>query len=309
MGLRIITNVNSLQAQRTLGLTTNRLNEATQHISSGFRINKAADDAAGLAISEKLKSEVRSLGQARRNAQDAVSLVQTAEGGLNEITNILARLKELSIQAASDTIGPVERGYLEREFTALTDEIDRIALSSDYNGTRLLTGTAEVAPSLVANSNESPLEFQIGANYNRDVDGLTVENPVDIIRLDLSRINALTEGEGSLLLRGDGDDIEAIRVDTKQGAQVAIARLDEALGQVQSYRATLGAVQNRLGSTSTNLSIRIENLSAANSRIRDADFAHEVAEMTKERILQQAGISVLASANQLPELALRLLQQ
>lgn len=308
MGLRIITNVNSIKGQRTLGLVTKALNEAMEHISSGYRINKAADDAAGLAISEKLKAQVRGMAQARRNAYDGVSLVQTAEGGLNEISNILIRLRELSVQAASDTIGPSERSFLQKEFTSLRDEVDRIALSADYNGTRLLTGETELPPSLAEQSNKSPLEFQIGASYMESVDGMHVGNPVNIIRLDLRDLNAMTGGEGSLNLRSLESEEEDVRIDTKHSAQKALSRLDEALTQVASYRAKLGAIQNRLGSTTNNLSIAIENLSEARSRIRDADYAAETAEVTKQRILQQSGIAVLAQANQQPELALRLLQ-
>lgn len=306
MGLRIQTNIQSINAQRQLGLSTQRLNSHMEKLSSGYRINKAADDAAGLAISESLRTEVRGLQQARRNAQDGVSLVQTAEGSLNEITNILSRLRELSVQAASDTIGVVERGYLQKEFSSLKNEIDRIANSADFNGTKLLVGQSQLPEELQRNGNIPPLEIQVGADWNPLTDGPENPNPTNIIRIDLQEMNALTEGPNSLNI-GSADSAEGTRIDTKELAQLSMERLDDALEKVNSYRATLGAVQNRLQSSVNNLGIRIENLDSAKSRIKDADFAEETSGMTQQQILQQAGVAVLSQSNQLPQLALKLL--
>ena len=306
MGLRIQTNVQSINAQRQLGISTQRLNSHMEKLSSGFRINKAADDAAGLAISEGLKSEIRGLQQARRNAQDGISLVQTAEGGLNEITNIISRLRELSVQSASDTIGPTERGFLQKEFSALKNEIDRIANSADFNGTKLLVGQSQVPEELMRNGNIPPLEIQVGPDWNYLTDGPEVGNPTNVIRIDLQDMNALTEGPNSLDL-GTPESSDGTRIDTKEMAQLSIERLDNAIEKVNSYRATLGAVQNRLQSSVSNLGIRIENLDSAKSRIKDADFAEESAGMTQQQILQQAGVAVLSQSNQLPQLALKLL--
>jgi flagellin len=306
MGLRIQTNVQSINAQRQLGLSTARLNSHQEKLSSGFRINKAADDAAGLAISENLRSEVRGMQQARRNAQDGISLVQTAEGGLNEITNILTRLRELTVQAASDTIGPTERGFLQKEFSALKDEVDRIATSADFNGTKLLVGRTQLPDDMQSKANPPPLEIQVGTDWHPLLDGREQQNPTNIIRIDLQDMNALTDGPNSLEI-GNSLNSEGTRIDTKELAQLSMDKLDQALEKVNSYRASLGAVQNRLQSTVNNLGIRIENLDAAKSRIKDADFAEETAGMTQQQILQQAGVSVLAQSNQLPQLALKLL--
>ncbi|MEY4630706.1 MAG: hypothetical protein RIQ81_826 [Pseudomonadota bacterium] len=307
MGLRIRTNVQSLVAQRHFGHATKGVAAQTEKLSSGFRINKGADDAAGFAIAEGLKGDIRSLAQARRNANDAVSLVEVAEGGLDEINNIMIRLRELSVQAASDTLGARERGYLNEEYMALKDEIDRIALSTEFNGTRLLTGEKEVPPELLAEHNFSPLEIQVGKDYFNVSDSLENPNPINIIRMNLGAFNASTDGEGSLGL-GSAQNSEGTRVDNKASAQNALVVIDNAMNKVASYRGTLGAVQNRFQSTDRNLGIQIEALSAARSRIKDADFAAESAELAQQNILQQAGVSVLSQANQLPNIALKLLQ-
>jgi flagellin len=278
-----------------------------ERLSSGYRINKAADDAAGLAISESLRADVRSLGQARRNANDAVSLVQVAEGGINEIQNVMIRLRELSIQAASDTIGVRERQYLNKEYMALKDEVDRIAVSTEFNGTRLLTGTKELPAELLEDHNFSPLEVQVGKDYLGQVDSLESAAPINVLRMNLGNMNATTDGEGSLGI-GSSANSEGTNVETKQSAQMAINRIDTAMQNLGSYRANLGAVQNRLLSTDNNLAIQIENLSMARSRIKDVDFASESAQYTQNSILQQGGASVLAQANQLPQVALKLLQ-
>lgn len=276
MGLRINTNVPSLSAQRSLGINTRNLNDNLRKLSSGERITKAGDDAAGLAISENLKAQIRGMRQAKRNAGDAVSLLQTAEGGMNEISNIIIRLRELSVQAASDTVGVTERGFSDIEFQSLKEEIDRISKSTEFNGIKLLDGTG------------GKLEFQVG----------TKNDPV------LDRLHY--DGSGAdASLKSLGLDVDG--VSTKEGAQNALKKLDDALVQINGVRANFGALQNRLQSTQNNLEISDENLSAANSRIRDVDVASETADMTKNNILLQAGISVLSQANQSPNTALKLL--
>ena len=307
MGLRVRTNIQSINALRHLGLSNQRVTQTMERLSSGRRINKAADDAAGLAIATGLEADIRSLGQARRNSQDAVSMLQVAEGSLEEITNIVTRLKEVSIQAASDTIGQKERSYLNTEFMAMKDEIDRIALATDFNGTRLLIGEQEISPELLDNHNRSPLEMQISKDYLLPSDSLDNPNPVNIIRIDFNQMNAATEGPNSLNL-GNSRNEAGTRIDSKQSAQVTINRIDGALDRISTYRSTIGAAQNRLVSTERNLGVSIENLAAAKSRILDADFAFETADFTQGNILLQAGSSVLSQANQLPNVALKLLQ-
>jgi flagellin len=277
MALRINTNIPSLSAQRNLANTKRNLNSNLRKLSSGERITRAADDAAGLAISEKLKSQIRSIRQAKRNADDGISLIQTAEGGLSEVSNIVIRLRELAVQAASDTVGPTERGFSDIEFQSLKDEIQRISKSSEFNGRKLLDGTSGV------------VEIQIGPN----------NDPInDRLRYDAGKVLSTLDALG----------ITAETVSSKQGAQFALSKLDDALVHVNGSRANLGALQNRLQSVITNLGVTEENFSEANSRIRDVDVASETAEMTKNNILNQAGISVLAQANQAPNHALSLLQ-
>lgn len=307
MGLRIRTNVASLNAQRRLGQSSDALGSSSQKLASGERINKSADDAAGLAISENLRADIRGLNQARRNANDGVSLVQTAEGGLMEGSNILTRLRELAVQSASDTIGNKEREFIDREYVALKDEIDRIANSTEFNGTRLLTGKLPLSDELGA-SNPFPLEIQVGKDYFKEADKLSQNNennPINIIRIDLQGINAFTSGEGSLEI---GSREEGTRVHTKQDAQSSISVLDQAITRVNDFRSYLGAIQNRFSSTINNIGVQVENMETARSRIRDTDFASETAVYTQAKIMQQAGSSVLAQANQQPSIALGLLQ-
>jgi flagellin len=308
MGLRIRTNVASLNAQRRLGQSTDALQNSMNKLSSGERINKSADDAAGLAISENLRADVRSLNQAKRNALDGVSMVQTAEGGLVETTNMLVRLRELSVQAASDTVGNTEREFLNQEYLALKDEIDRIASVTEFNGTRLLTGNVDLPEDLQTGENAFPLEIQVSKDYYVGADAIDEANPVNIIRVNLENINAFTTGENSLMLNEsiNGDTIEGIN--TKGQAQLSIGRLDDAITRINEYRSYLGAIQNRLGSTINNLGVSVENLDTARSRIRDTDFAEETATYTKMSILQQAGTATLSQANAQPQIALTLLQ-
>lgn len=276
MGLRINTNVASISAQRALGMTKMNVDSNLRKLSSGERITRAADDAAGLAISEKLKSHIRGLRQAKRNSDDGVSLIQTAEGGLNEISNIIIRLRELSIQAASDTVGDTERGFSNIEFQNLLEEIQRISKGAEYNGRKLLDGTGGM------------VDIQVGIH----------NDPTnDRINFDSSSTDSTLE---SLGLNGEG-------IASKEGAQLSLSKLDEALLRINGTRANLGALQNRLQSASNTIAITEENFSAANSRIRDVDVASETADMTKNNILSQAGVSVLAQANQAPNFALKLL--
>ncbi|MBM3381177.1 MAG: flagellin FliC [Betaproteobacteria bacterium] len=305
MGLRIASNVQALTAQRNLNATTEANNASMEKLASGFRINKAADDSAGLAISEKLKADIRGLNMARRNASDGVSLIQTAEGGLNEVGNILGRLRELAVQSSSDTIGDTERGFLNKEFSQLKNEITRIAKSTEYNGTLLIGGElGGVDENLAARSNGYPLEIQIGKNYFASVDSKDQAAPVNVLRIDLQDINS-TVGENGLNLGEAPED--GAQVANKESAQSSIGLIDNAITKISGYRSTLGALQNRLNSAMSNLSVQSENANAANSRIRDTDFADESAKLTQTNILKQSGVAVLSQANQTPQLALRLL--
>jgi flagellin len=277
MGLRIATNVTALNAQRQMTATRAGLDRSLERLASGSRINHAGDDAAGLAISENLRAQIRGLRQAKRNASDGVSLIQVSEGGLNEISNMLVRLRELSIQAASDTIGDTERQFVDREFQSMKQEIDRIANVTSFNGNPLLNGKSGI------------FEIQVGTHNNPILDRVVYNGERSDASLD------------ALKLGGES-------VATKQGAQLSLAVIDDALIRVNSIRADLGAMQNRLQSTINSLAINDENLSAANSRIRDTDIAEEVSEMTKNNILMQAGISVLGQANNTNQAAVKLLQ-
>ncbi|MDA9951322.1 flagellin [Oligoflexaceae bacterium] len=304
MGLRIRTNIAAINAQRRLRISTGDLQSSMAKLASGKRINKAADDAAGLAVSENLRGDVRSLNQAKRNAQDGVSLVQTAEGGLTETSNMLTRLRELAVQAASDTIGPEERGFLDKEYVQLKEEIDRITNSTEFNGTKLLVGDNYQHDELQNPEDTYPLEIQVAHNYLPDADALDSDHPVNVIRIDLSNINAYTEGDGSLEL-GRAD--EGTRVSDKRSAQTSINTIDKAISRVNDYRSYLGAIQNRLEITTRNIGVQSENIEEARSRIVDTDFAEETANMAQQSILQQAGISVQAQANSQPQVALSLL--
>lgn len=293
MGLRIKTNVSSLVAQRNLGISTGEQSESMAKLSSGYRINKSADDAAGLAISETLKGKIRSLQQAQRNAGDGVSFMQIAEGSMNEISNILIRMRELSTQAASDTIGNVERAYTNREYTQLVDEIDRITNTTEFNGVKLLQGPD-------ANGGMQALTIHVGSGDGLTPNTDTIEFPIDNLKLSSEALGLSNQEEiGPTQPGGDFD---------RATAAAKLTTIDSALQTVASTRATLGAKQSRLGSTINNLGIQIENMASANSRIRDVDFAGETAKFTQTRILAQAGASVLAQANQMPDIVMSLLR-
>lgn len=276
MGLRINTNTQSLRAQTSLAQVEAKKADTLAKLSSGSRINKAGDDAAGLAISEKLKANIRGSQQATRNAGDGISLIQTAEGGLNEVSNVLIRLRELSVQAASDTVGDTERKFADLEFQHLSQEVERIASSTQFNGKQLLTGQGET------------MEFQVGIMNDAKNDRLSYK-PQDS--------SARVEDLG----------IAGLGVQTKVDAQENLEKIDNAINAVNGNRASLGALQNRLQSTISNLETRTENLAAANSRIRDADIAAESAEMAKSNILSAASTSVLSQANNSGSAALKLI--
>lgn len=276
MGLRIATNIQSFSAQRNLGQVKAQQDRSLERLSSGNRIVRAGDDAAGLAISEKLKAEIRGTQQATRNAGDGISLIQTAEGGLNEVSNILIRLRELSVQSASDTVGDTERKFSDLEFQQMVKEIDRIATSTKFNGKDLLSGGG------------TDVDFQIGSMNDAVNDRLTYK-PQDSDA------------------KADSLGISSLSVMTKGAAQENLNTIDESINKVNSYRAGLGALQNRLSSTINNLEVKTENLASANSRIRDTDIASETAHLTKSNILSQAGVTVLAQANNSGQQAIRLI--
>lgn len=276
MSFKINTNVASLQGQRALGKAAQETADSQSKLSSGLRITKAADDAAGLAISEKMKAEIRSSRQASRNANDGISLVQTAEGGLNETSSLLTRMKELAMQAANDTLTDADRSLVEGEYQMMRQELDRISKSTEFNGRKLLNGSGEA------------LEFQVGLkgqSMNR------VAYDPSSIRSDS---NSLGISEGS--------------VGSKESARNILGSIDSAFEKISSHRAVLGSIQNRLQTSSNNLGFYTENMSASNSRIRDVDYALESANLAKGQILSDASTAVLSQANSDPKAALRLLE-
>jgi len=280
MGFSIRSNVASLNAMRSLNSTQLSLNTSLERLSSGYRINKSGDDAAGLAISENFRAQIRSLDQAKRNANDGVSMLQTAEGALNEISSILTRMRELGVQAASDTLITRDRSFLNSEFGALKSEIDRISEVTEFNGMSLLDGTYS----------GTSIDFQIGIDDGTDH------------RLAITVANA-----GSEMIGSGSTNINAAYVNSKTNAQTALGVIDDAINDVAENRASIGAFQNRLGHTIVNLANSSENITAANSRIRDVDVASESAQLTRTQILMQAGVAVLAQANSAPQLALNLI--
>lgn len=275
MGLRINSNIASLTAQRALQSVTDRLSGNYRRLATGLRIATAADDAAGLAISERLRAQVRSINQAKRNAQDGTSLVQTAEGALSEVSNILTRLRELAVQSANGTVSGDDRKTLDEEFRTLVDEVNRIGRSTEFNGIRLLDGSS------------SSVTFQVGAGTSPGIDTMSV---------NLSAI--LATGLG----------LDTLGLTNASAANIAMDAIDTAINSVSGARGRFGAMQNRLDYTISNLANRAENLSAAESRIRDVDIASETAQLARNQILQQAAVAMLAQANSQPQLALRLIQ-
>lgn len=280
MTISVLTNVASLNAQRNLSNTQNALSASVGRLSSGMRINTASDDAAGLGISENLKSNIRSMAQAQRNANDGISMSQVAEGSMNDMQGIVSRMRELSIQSSNSTLGDNERGYIQTEFTQLSQEINRISSVTDFNGQKLLDGSASTG-----------LTFQIGIQNTAN----------DRLAMSITKLTTSTLGSTSL-------HIASASLSTAAKSQAAIGAFDRAIQQLSSVRAKVGATQNRMTVTVSNLAVTQENLTAANSRIRDVDVASESANLTKSQILSQAGLAVLAQANQLPQSALSLLR-
>ncbi len=275
MGLRVNTNVASINAQRNLQNTTNRLGRSLERLSSGLRITRASDDAAGLAISEKFRAEIRSLQQAQRNANDGISLLQVAEAALNETSSILIRLRELAIQSANGTLGSAERQALNGEFRDLINEINRIAEVTEFNGINIL------------NSAGVSITFQVGTeNTSND-------------RITVSGANARASSFGL---------DTSVNILTQSAARGVLGTLDSAVQTVASLRARFGTAQNRLEATIRSIAVAVENTSAAESRIRDVDVASETAELTRNQVLQQAGVAVLSQANLSTQIALQLLQ-
>jgi len=273
--LSLRTNVSALSAQRNLGASQNALDSSLSKLSSGYRITRASDDAAGLGVSTNLMAQIRSYDQATRNANDGLSVVQTAEGALNETANILTRMRELAMQSASDGIGATERAYIQEETDALIAELDRIDAVTEFNGTTLFGAAAA-------------LTFQVGIRETAD----------DFITLDTTAMEV-----DATSLAVDGVDLS---VDAAT-SRAALADIDAAIDSVSNFRSELGAVANRLTSVVNTIQIAQESVSAANSRIRDVDFASETSKMSASQVLLQAGVSVLAQANQAPQVALKLL--
>jgi flagellin len=276
MGLRVNSNIASINAQRSLSQMTERLQGNFRRLSTGLRISTAADDAAGLAISERFRAQIRSTNQAIRNAQDGISLTQSGEGALNEVSNILIRLRELAIQASNGTVSSTDRDTLQQEFSDLVNEIDRIAKSTTFNGVNLLDGTG------------SSITFQVGTGVAAGVD------TIQLITMDTL---SSTLGLATLDIGPSGVP------------SVAVDMVDQAVTAVSRVRGQFGAVQNRLTATIANLQIQVENTSSAESRIRDVDIAEETAALTRNTILQQSAIAILAQANTQPQVALQLLQR
>jgi len=285
MAIRIFNNIASLNAQRILGKNNDRLAQSVERISSGIRINRGSDDAAGLAISEALRSDIRALRQAVRNSNDGISLINVTEGALNEQSGILIRLRELASQAATGTVGSTERQTIQLEFNALRLEIDRIAATTEFNGQKLVDGS--LASGVVA---ANQILVQVGINSNSE-----------------SRIN-LNESIGLDAITSSSLSLDTLSLTNAGGALTALDSMNTAIAQITSGRGKVGAVQNRLVRTISNLSITIENLQAAESQIRDADIAEEVALLTRNQILVQASTAMVGQANLIPQSVLQLLQ-
>ncbi|MFK7873119.1 MAG: flagellin [Oligoflexales bacterium] len=293
MGMRIRTNVESMRAQRHLSNNNQAMGNSLEKLSSGYRINKSADDAAGLAVSENMRGKIRGLSQAKRNAMDANSMLQVAEGAMNEMTNIFVRMRELTVQAATDTLGDRDRSFLNKEYTQLASEIDRIAQTTEFNENKFF----------VSDDDRTHYTIQVGTN------GTPVDANMDTLSIDLSGLKFTTEdlgiGKGAEI-GPDIDDLSSAPARDEIADKLGV--LDKALGRIASERSTLGALQSRLGSTVNNLSISIENLGTARSRIKDVDFAKETAELASNRMMTQSSLSVLSQANTIPDMALNLLR-
>ena len=276
MGMRISTNVAAINAQRSMTSNSREMQKSMAQLSTGSRITKAGDDAAGLAISENLKAQIRSYGQASRNAGDGISMMQTAEQGMGEVSNIITRLRELGVQAASDTIGDQERSFIEKEVDAMKSEVQRIAESTSFGSRKLLDGQGGI------------YDIHVGTSANASTDWIAYDAAVADVTIDHL-------------------GIADISFSSKDGARAGLAALDASQSKVNGSRATLGALQNRLTSSSDVIATMVENMSSANSRIRDTDVAASSSELARNNILLQGTTAVLAQANQLPQLALKLI--
>ena len=276
MGLRIYNNVEAANAHRVLNNTNNALSKSMERLSSGLRINRAADDAAGLAVSEVMRSQIRGMGVAQRNAQDGVSMVQVADGALGNVGDMLQRVRDLAVQASNGTLTDSQRGNLDAEVQQILTEINKTGTDTEFNGIKILSGAVATDPTAVT--------LQVGANGGQN------------IAFTIGTVSA-----AALTLTG-------LAVNTAAGASAAIASIDDAIGAVTTSRANLGAVQNRLEQTINRLGLTSENLQAAESRIRDADMASEMISFTKNQILQQSGMAMLSQANAAPQSVLSLLR-
>ena len=294
MASTINTNIPSLNAQRNLSASAGSLTTSMQRLSSGLRVNSAKDDAAGLAIAERMHAQVRGMNVAIRNANDGISLAQTAEGALGKIGENLQRMRELAVQAANDTNGSTDRASLDNEFKELAAENARVILNTKFNGKQLLTGTTAIATVVTTSASSTAFAFQIGAN-------ITSDNQVSILTSNLGQLMGATT-QGSTATLGSGATASA------STARAAMSSLDIALDAVNSQRSKFGAAQNRFDAIIANLQVSSENQAAARGRIMDADFAVESANLARAQILQQAGTAMLAQANQMPQSVLKLLQ-
>ena len=292
MGMRIRTNVSSLVAQRFMERNNNDMQASMERLSSGYRINKSSDDAAGLAISENLRGQVRGLNVAKRNANDAVSLVQVAEGSMNEMSNILIRMRELTIQSATDTLGEQERSFLNKEYVSLVDEMDRIAKSTEFNGRKIFDLENDLSEYVIQVGTK-------GSEPSANVDTITVD--LQGLKFNSETIGFKKESEIGAKNAGDTGP-------SREDISAKLGTIDTALNRLATERASLGATQNRLNSALSNLGISIEAQETARSRIKDVDFAAETASLTQARIMTQSNAAVLAQANQSPEMALGLLR-
>ncbi|WP_280768355.1 flagellin Hag [Salipaludibacillus daqingensis] len=292
--MKINNNIQALNAYRNLNQNQNATSKNLEKLSSGLRINRAADDAAGLAISEKMRSQIRGLKQAERNAMDGISLIQTAEGALTEVHSMLQRMRELSVQAANDTNTQEDREQIQKEINELIEEVDSIADKTEFNTRSLLAGAENEDED--AESNPLNLIFQIGANANQSVN------------IEIPKMSSEELGIEGYNFEGENDGENVINVTNQVGAESAIESFDSAIETVSNARSQLGALQNRMEHTINNLQVTHENLTSAESRIRDADMALEMTEFTRNNILNQSATAMLAQANQLPQGVLQLLQ-
>ncbi|MES2744065.1 MAG: flagellin [Bdellovibrionota bacterium] len=304
MGIRVKTNVESLIAQNALGKSRAEVGSSIERLSSGQRINRSSDDAAGLAVSEQIRARLSSMDVAKRNANDGISYIQVAEGSLNEVTNVMMRMRELGSQAASDTIGSKERGYLDKEFQQLAQEVGRIVKTTEFNGRKVLQTDGNTA-----------MQIFVGSSNRADVDGsapdIDPENDPDILTINTADLENVASALDKISNGGLGvftEDGGSVNDLGGTGTADLFNSIDNAVNEVASYRATLGSVQSRLNTAISNIDVTNENLQAANSRIRDVDFASETARFTQNKILEQAGASVLAHANSEPEMVLQMLR-